>query len=112
MRLGPYTLTPFAPDLPIMTLAPMAGVGNWVFRLICARLGARIVGVEATCAVLGNAGGPFEVLPPVEIRPNASAFFDYKEKYSESGAAEICPPTGLRPGVADELAAQQTRVHL
>jgi tRNA-dihydrouridine synthase B len=24
----------------------MAGVGNWVFRLICARLGARVVGVE------------------------------------------------------------------
>jgi nifR3 family TIM-barrel protein len=32
--------------MPILTLAPLAGVGNWVFRLICARLGARIVGVE------------------------------------------------------------------
>ena len=32
--------------MPVLTLAPLAGVGNWVFRLICARLGARMVGVE------------------------------------------------------------------
>lgn len=46
MQLGPHALTPFRPGMPILTLAPMAGVGNWVFRLICARLGARLVGVE------------------------------------------------------------------
>ena len=32
--------------MPVLSLAPMVGVGNWVFRLICARLGARTVGVE------------------------------------------------------------------
>jgi nifR3 family TIM-barrel protein len=32
----------------------MAGVGNWVFRLICARLGARLVGVEfINCRSIG-----------------------------------------------------------
>ena len=46
MQIGPYALTPQRADLPILTLAPMAGVGNWVYRLICAKLGARIVGVE------------------------------------------------------------------
>jgi tRNA-dihydrouridine synthase B len=29
-----------------MTLAPMAGISNWPFRLICARMGAQMVGVE------------------------------------------------------------------
>jgi tRNA-dihydrouridine synthase B len=46
MQLGPHVITPYRPEMPILTLAPMAGVGNWVFRLICARLGARVVGVE------------------------------------------------------------------
>lgn len=46
MLIGPHELTPYLPGMPILTLAPMAGVGNWVFRLICARLGARMVGVE------------------------------------------------------------------
>ena len=32
--------------MPILTLAPMAGISNWPFRLICARMGARMVGVE------------------------------------------------------------------
>lgn len=63
MRLGPHTLTPLRPDLPILTLAPMAGVGNWVFRLLCARLGARIVGVEfINCRVIAQRSHKRELL--------------------------------------------------
>lgn len=46
MHLGRHHLQPVRPGLPVLTLAPMAGIGNWVFRLLCARLGARIVGAE------------------------------------------------------------------
>ena len=46
MQIGPYQLKPYRPGMPVLTLAPMAGVGNWVFRLLCARLGAQLVGVE------------------------------------------------------------------
>jgi len=44
--IGPYRLEPLRPSLPVLALAPMAGVANWAFRLVCARLGARLVGVE------------------------------------------------------------------
>lgn len=46
IHIGPYTITPYRPDMPILTLAPMAGISNWPFRLICARMGAQMVGVE------------------------------------------------------------------
>ena len=46
MKIGAYEVSPFRPDMPILTLAPLAGVNNRAFRLLCARLGARIVGTE------------------------------------------------------------------
>lgn len=48
-----------------------------------------IKGKELTCSVLGNEV-PF-ALPIVEIIPKKSIFFDYKSKYTESGAEEIVP---------------------
>ena len=55
MKIGSYTLQPFKPGMPILPLAPLAGVGNWVFRLICARLGARLVGVEfINCRIISQ----------------------------------------------------------
>ena len=46
ITIGPHHITSLRPDMPILTLAPMAGISNWPFRLICAKMGARMVGVE------------------------------------------------------------------
>ena len=54
-HIGPHHIKPLHRDMPVLSLAPMAGVGNWVFRLLCARLGARTVGVEfINCRVIAE----------------------------------------------------------
>jgi tRNA-dihydrouridine synthase B len=61
--IGPYGLCPLRPDMPVLALAPMAGIGNWVFRLICAQLGARLVGVEfINCRLVHQSGKRMERL--------------------------------------------------
>jgi D-alanine-D-alanine ligase len=71
----------------------------------------RIVGIEATCAVLGNARGELRALPPVEIVPKQGRFFDYEEKYSAEGAAEFCPARSLSAAVCAELSELALRAH-
>ena len=76
MQSGPYQLAPMRPDMPLLTLAPLAGLGNWVFRLICARLGARLVGVEfINCRVIN------------EKSPRRERLLDFSdaEVYGETG---------------------------
>ena len=76
MQIGPNQLAPMRPDMPLLTLAPLAGVGNWVFRLICARLGARLVGVEfINCRVIN------------EKSPRRERLLDFSdaEVYGETG---------------------------
>lgn len=53
-----------------------------------------IAGVEVTGGVVVGPDGPL-ALPVVEIRPKEGRFFDYEEKYSESGADEFCPPESV-----------------
>lgn len=60
-----------------------------------ALLEACIAGTEVTCAVLEGEDGAPQTLPVVEIRTKDGRFFDYEEKYSESGALEFCPPESL-----------------
>ena len=43
-------------------------------------------GRDVTCAVAGN-----KALPPILIVPQMGSYFDFKSKYSEGGAKEICP---------------------
>jgi len=72
---------------------------------------ARIRGIEATCAVLGNARGALRALTPVEIVPHAGKFFDWEEKYNAAGAEEHCPPRSLSAAACARLADLALRVH-
>lgn len=71
----------------------------------------RIVGTEATCGVLGNALGALRALTPVEIVPNAGRFFDYEEKYSATGARELCPPRTIAPETCARIRELASRAH-
>jgi D-alanine-D-alanine ligase len=51
-----------------------------------------IQGREITCAVLDTPGGkPPVVLPPTEIVPRGSSYFDYHAKYTPGATDEITP---------------------
>ncbi len=51
-----------------------------------------IRGREFTCGVLENKRGKPFALPPTEIIPKTSSFFDYGAKYKVGGSSEITPP--------------------
>ena len=50
-----------------------------------------IKGIEFTCPVLERPDGSVQALPPIEIRPRISDFFDYAAKYQDNGSEEIVP---------------------
>ncbi|NLD95395.1 MAG: D-alanine--D-alanine ligase [Fibrobacter sp.] len=50
-----------------------------------------VSGPEFTCGVIDYPDGTTRALPPVEIRPNNAAFFDYEAKYSDGGSEELVP---------------------
>ncbi len=50
-----------------------------------------VKGREFTCGVLEDGKGTAFALPPTEIVPRASAFFDYRAKYAAGGSEEITP---------------------
>lgn len=51
-----------------------------------------IKGRELTCGVLDDGCGNIVPLPPTEIVPKSSDFFDYNAKYTAAASEEITPP--------------------
>ena len=72
----------------------------------------RILGVEVSVGVIGRTGEDLRALPTVEIHPRSSGWFDADEKYSESGAEEVCPPERISPEVDEELRRAALRAHV
>jgi D-alanine-D-alanine ligase len=50
-----------------------------------------ITGIEFSCGVLDMPDGTVKALPPIEIRPKNSVFFDYEAKYTHGEALELVP---------------------
>jgi len=50
-----------------------------------------VKGIEFSCGVIDMPDGSTRALPPIEIRPVGSEFFDYKAKYSQGGSEELVP---------------------
>jgi D-alanine-D-alanine ligase len=68
---------------------------------------AFVAGRELTCGVIGELRRgtefiPARALPPTEIRPKVSDYFDYRAKYEVGGSEEITPAP-VAPGVLAEL---------
>ncbi len=64
---------------------------------------AAVSGREMSCGVL-EIDGDARALPPIEIRPRTSRFFDYRAKYTPGATEEICPaplPAGVTRAVQD-----------
>ena len=89
-RGGSSVATTFAPDAAALARALDADdcAETWLVE-------PRVLGIEATVAVLGRAGRVLRSLPVVEIQAAPGRFFDYEQKYSTDGAAEHCPPRHL-----------------
>jgi len=56
-----------------------------------------ITGPEFTCGVVDMPDGTTKALPPVEIRPKKTAYFDFEAKYSDGGSEEIVPAPRPEP---------------
>ena len=72
---------------------------------------ACIEGVEVAAGVVEEPDGTLLALPPVEIRPRTGGFFDYSEKYSESGAEELCPPENVDEKTCARVGAIALEAH-
>ena len=69
-----------------------------------------IKGRELTCGVLEDKSGKPFALPPTEIVPKTSAFFDYGAKYKAGESLEITPPR-LPKAQIKKLQAMALKAH-
>ena len=67
--------------------------------------------MEVTCGCLEDREGNMTLIPPVEIIPNKSAFFDYASKYDDGGAIEVSPPKNLDKRVCDIVSELAANIH-
>jgi D-alanine--D-alanine ligase len=70
-----------------------------------------IQGREVSCGVLESADGSLRALPPTEVQPLVSEFFDFQAKYSPNGARETTPPENMDPAIIQAIQSQAMKAH-
>jgi D-alanine-D-alanine ligase len=67
--------------------------------------------IEVSCGCLQKKNGEYIELPPIEIIPQSSQFFDYKAKYTKGASIEITPPEHISKELADKLSGLAVDIH-
>lgn len=67
--------------------------------------------IEISCGVLQRKNGEYIKLPPIEISPLKSSFFDYESKYKEGGANEISPPISIPASLSKRISKISQDIH-
>lgn len=67
--------------------------------------------VEVSCGCLERKNKSFIKLPPIEIIPNKSDYFDYDSKYKKGGAREICSPESINPKLSNQISELTCQIH-
>jgi len=68
-----------------------------------------VAGEEYTVAVVDLKKKP-QALPVIWIKPKKNSFFDYKSKYSDNGADEVCPAP-IDKKLSDQLQQIAVKIH-
>ncbi|MEW5805452.1 MAG: ATP-grasp domain-containing protein [Patescibacteria group bacterium] len=67
--------------------------------------------LEISCGCLEKTNGEFIQLPPIEIIPKVSSFFDYSAKYQVGGSKEITPPQSISKELSDRVSKLACQIH-
>ena len=67
--------------------------------------------VEVSCGCLEKKDHAFISLPPIEIVPKVSEFFDYKAKYTKNGSLERIPAIGISKEQREKISKLTIDIH-
>ncbi len=68
--------------------------------------------VEVSCGCLEKKDHSFLHLPPIEIVPKSSEFFDYEAKYTKGASLERIPAIGISEEQREQISKLTTDIHI
>ncbi len=67
--------------------------------------------VEISCGCLQKKNGEFIKLPPIEICPKISNFYDYRSKYEKGGSDHFIPPKSIDKKLQERFSTLACEIH-